>query len=135
MNARVSVAGLQVAQSLYDLVREEISPGTGISSERLWQGFAAMVRELTPRNRALLARRDELQARIDAWHLAHKGQAHDAVAYKAFLFEIGYLLPEGEDFAISTDNVDPEIAHVAGPQLVVPVNNARYALNAANARW
>jgi malate synthase len=135
MNARVSVAGLQVAQSLYDLVRDEISPGTGIGSDRLWQGFAAIVRELTPRNRALLARRDELQARIDAWHLAHKGQAHDAAAYKEFLLEIGYLLSEGEDFAISTDNVDPEIAQVAGPQLVVPVNNARYALNAANARW
>jgi malate synthase len=135
MNARVSVAGLQVAQSLYDLVRDEISPGTGIGSDRLWQGFAAIVRELTPRNRALLARRDELQARIDAWHLAHKDQAHDAAAYKEFLLEVGYLLPEGEDFAISTDNVDPEIAQVAGPQLVVPVNNARYALNAANARW
>ena len=135
MNARVSVAGLQVAQPLYDLVRDEISPGTGIASDRLWQGFAAIVRELTPRNRALLARRDELQARIDAWHLAHKGQPHDASAYKAFLLEIGYLLPEGEDFAIGTANVDPEIARVAGPQLVVPVNNARYALNAANARW
>jgi len=135
MSARITVAGLQIAQPLYDLVRDEIAPGTGISSDKLWQGFADMLRELTPRNRALLARRDELQARIDAWHLQHKGRPHDAAAYKRYLVEIGYLLPEVEDFAISTDNVDPEIAHIAGPQLVVPVNNARYALNAANARW
>ena len=135
MSARISVAGLQIAKSLYDLVRDEIAPGTGISADRAWQGFAGIVRELTPRNRALLARRDELQARIDAWHLARKGQAHDAVAYKQFLLDIGYLLPEGEDFSIATDRVDDEIARFAGPQLVVPVNNARYALNAANARW
>ncbi len=135
MSTRISVAGLQIAKSLYDLVRDEIAPGTGISADRAWQGFADIVRELTPRNRTLLARRDELQARIDAWHLARKGQAHDAVAYKQFLLDIGYLLPEGEDFSIATDNVDDEIARIAGPQLVVPVNNARYALNAANARW
>jgi malate synthase len=135
MSARVTVAGLQIAQSLYDLVHDEILPGTGISSERLWQGFADMLRELTPRNRALLARRDELQARIDAWHLQRKGQPHDTVAYKRYLAEIGYLLPEGEDFVIGTDNVDAEIARIAGPQLVVPVSNARYALNAANSRW
>ena len=135
MNARVTVAGLSIAQALYDLVHDEIAPGTGISAERAWQGFADMLRELTPRNRALLARRDELQARIDAWHLQHRGQPHDAAAYKRYLHDIGYLLPEGEDFAIATDNVDAEIARIAGPQLVVPVNNARYALNAANARW
>ena len=135
MSTRISVAGLQIATSLYDLVRDEIAPGTGISADRAWQGFADIVRELTPRNRALLARRDELQARIDAWHLARKGQAHDDVAYKQFLLDIGYLLPEGEDFSIATDRVDDEIARIAGPQLVVPVNNARYALNAANARW
>ena len=135
MSARITIAGLQIAQPLHDLVRDEIAPGTGISSDRLWQGFADILHELTPRNRALLARRDELQARIDAWHLARKGQAHDAAAYKQFLVDIGYLLPEGEDFSIATDNVDPEIACIAGPQLVVPVNNARYALNAANARW
>ena len=135
MNARVTLAGLSIAQPLYDLVHDEIAPGTGISSDKLWQGFAEILRELTPRNRALLARRDELQARIDAWHLQHKGQPHDPAAYKQYLYDIGYLLPEGEDFAISTDHVDPEIARIAGPQLVVPVNNARYALNAANARW
>ncbi|MBW8330164.1 MAG: malate synthase G [Thiobacillus sp.] len=135
MSARVTLAGLSIAKPLHDLVRDEIAPGTGISSDRAWQGFADIVRGLTPKNRALLARRDELQARIDAWHLARRGRPHDAAAYRQFLFEIGYLLPEGEDFSIATDNVDAEIARIAGPQLVVPVNNARYALNAANARW
>ena len=135
MNARVTVAGLQIARPLYELVRDEIAPGTGISSDTVWQGFADIVRELTPRNRALLALRDELQARIDAWHLQHKGAPHDASVYKQYLLDIGYLLPEGEDFNISTDNVDDEIARIAGPQLVVPLDNARYALNAANARW
>ncbi|HBU30461.1 MAG TPA: malate synthase G, partial [Thiobacillus sp.] len=135
MNARVTLAGLQIARPLYDLVRNEIAPGTGISADRAWQGFAGIVRELTPRNRALLTRRDELQARIDAWHLERRGKVHDAAAYKRFLLDIGYLLPEGEDFSIATDHVDDEIARIAGPQLVVPVNNARYALNAANARW
>src|SRR5574340_857125 len=135
MSERITVAGLQIARPLYDLVHEEIAPGTGISSHRVWEGFADIVRELSPRNRALLARRDELQARIDTWHLARKGQPHDAAAYKQHLLDIGYLLPEGEDFSIDTDNVDDEIARIAGPQLVVPMNNARYALNAANARW
>ncbi|PKO68524.1 MAG: malate synthase G, partial [Betaproteobacteria bacterium HGW-Betaproteobacteria-17] len=135
MNARVSVAGLSIAQPLYDLVHDEIAPGTGISSDRVWQGFADMLRELTPGNRALLARRDELQARIDAWHLERRGQPHDAAAYRQHLVDIGYLLPAGADFAIATEHVDAEIARIAGPQLVVPVNNARYALNAANARW
>ncbi len=135
MNTRITLAGLQIAKPLADLVRDEIAPGTGISSDRAWQGFADIVRELTPRNRALLARRDELQARIDAWHLERRGRPHDAAAYRQFLVEIGYLLPEGDDFSIATENVDDEIAHIAGPQLVVPMNNARYALNAANARW
>ncbi len=135
MTERIQLAGLQIARPLYDLVRDEIAPGTGISADRAWQGFADLVRELTPRNRALLARRDELQARIDAWHLERKGRPHDAAAYKQYLYDIGYLLPEGDDFSIGTENVDDEIARIAGPQLVVPVNNARYALNAANARW
>ncbi len=135
MNARVTIAGLQIAQPLVDLVRDAIAPGTGISSDTAWQGFADLVRELTPRNRALLARRDELQARIDAWHLERKGQPHDAAAYKQYLIDIGYLLPEGDDFSIGTEHVDDEIARIAGPQLVVPLSNARYALNAANARW
>ena len=135
MNTRIHVAGLQIAKPLHDLVRDEISPGTGIPAERAWQGFSDIVRELTPTNRALLAKRDELQARIDAWHLEHKGKPHDAKAYKQYLYGIGYLQPEGSDFSIDTENVDDEIARIAGPQLVVPVNNARYALNAANARW
>jgi malate synthase len=135
MSPRIPAAGLSIAQPLYDLVYDEIAPGTGVSSDQLWQGFADIVRELTPRNRALLARRNELQARIDAWHLQRSGQPHDAAAYRQHLIEIGYLLPEGEDFSITTENVDAEIARIAGPQLVVPVNNARYALNAANARW
>ncbi|MHB0918252.1 MAG: hypothetical protein ACYC1G_10795, partial [Thiobacillus sp.] len=92
MNARVTVAGLSIAQPLYDLVHDEIAPGTGISSDRVWQGFADMLRELTPRNRALLARRDELQARIDAWHLERRGLPHDAAAYRQHLVDIGYLL-------------------------------------------
>ena len=135
MSTRIQVAGLQIAKPLYDLVRDEIAPGTGIPAERAWQGFAHIVRELTPRNRALLAKRDELQAKIDAWHLERKGRPHDAAAYRQYLHDIGYLLPEGGDLSITTENVDDEIARIAGPQLVVPVNNARYALNAANARW
>ena len=135
MSERVNVSGLQIARPLYDLVRDEIAPGTGISSDKAWQGFTEIVRELTPRNRALLARRDELQAKIDAWHLERMGQLHDPAAYKRYLYDIGYLQAEGPDFAVSTENVDAEIARIAGPQLVVPVSNARYALNAANARW
>jgi malate synthase len=135
MSARVKLAGLAIAEPLYALVHDEIAPGTGIDAERAWEGFAALVRELTPKNRALLARRDELQARIDAWHLERKGRPHDDAAYKQYLYDIGYLVPEGADFSIATEHVDDEIARIAGPQLVVPVNNARYALNAANARW
>ena len=135
MAARVHIAGLAIAQPLADLVRDAIAPGTGVTPEHAWAGFAAIVRDFTPRNRALLARRDELQARIDAWHLERRGQPHDAAEYKRFLADIGYLLPEGDDFTIRTENVDDEIARIAGPQLVVPLSNARYALNAANARW
>jgi malate synthase len=135
MSTRIQIAGLQIAKPLYDLVRDDIAPGTGIAADKAWQGFSDIVHELTPRNRALLSKRDELQARIDAWHLERKGKRHDAAAYKQYLYDIGYLLPEGEAFSIGTDNVDDEIASIAGPQLVVPVNNARYALNAANARW
>src|SRR5574343_1491450 len=135
MTERVQVGGLQVAKALYDFVNNEAIPGTGIAADKFWAGADAVIHDLAPKNRALLAKRDELQAKIDAWHQARAGQAHDAAAYKAFLQEIGYLLPEPADFQASTQNVDEEIARMAGPQLVVPVTNARFALNAANARW
>ncbi len=135
MIERVDVGGLQVAKPLYDLVKHEITPGTGVEPDGFWRSFGEIVRELGPRTRALLARRDEIQAEIDVWHLKRRGQPQDMGAYRAFLADIGYLVPEGLDFSVTTANVDPEIATVAGPQLVVPVNNARYALNAANARW
>lgn len=135
MTDYVSVAGLQIAKALHDLVRDEIAPGTGADANRVWEGFATLVRDLGPKNRALLAKREALQQTIDAWHRERAGEPHDDEAYKAFLYEIGYLLPEGEDFEISTANVDEELTTIPGPQLVVPVSNARYALNAANARW
>lgn len=135
MTERVQVGGLQVAKALYDFVTNEAIPGTGVAAEAFWAGAASVIHDLAPKNRALLAKRDEIQAKIDAWHQARKGQAHDAVAYKAFLQEIGYLLPEPTDFKVTTENVDAEIATMAGPQLVVPIMNARFALNAANARW
>ncbi len=131
----VQQGGLQVAEVLYRLVNEDIAPGTGIAPEHFWAELEAVVKEFAPRNRELLEKREQLQAQIDAWHHEHHGEAFDSAAYKAFLTEIGYLLPEGEDFSVSTENVDAEIAQLAGPQLVVPVMNARYALNAANARW
>jgi len=135
MTERVQAGGLQVAKVLYDFINGEAIPGTGVDVAAFWAGAAGVIHDLAPKNRTLLAKRDILQAQIDAWHQARAGQGHDAVAYKAFLQEIGYLLPEPEDFAASTENVDDEIARMAGPQLVVPVMNARFALNAANARW
>ncbi|WP_286240273.1 malate synthase G [Neptuniibacter halophilus] len=135
MSQRVQSGGLQVAQALYDFVNNEALPGTGVTSEQFWAGFDAIVHDLAPKNRALLAKRDAIQEQIDSWHRERQGQAFDLNAYKEFLSEIGYLLPEGEDFTASTSNVDPEMATMAGPQLVVPVMNARFALNAANARW
>ncbi len=135
MTERVSAGGLQVARELYDFIEAEALPGTGVAGAAFWDGFARIAAEFAPRNRALLARRDALQARIDAWHKARAGQPHDPAAYKEFLSEIGYLVPEGPDFSIDTPNVDAEFSTIAGPQLVVPVMNARYALNAANARW
>ena len=135
MTERVQVGGLQVAKVLYDFVNNEAIPGTGLTAEQFWEGATQVLKDLAPKNRALLEKRDALQAQIDEWHLARKGQAHDADAYKAFLQDIGYLLPEAADFQASTQNVDDEIARMAGPQLVVPVTNARFALNAANARW
>ncbi|MBT1269713.1 malate synthase G [Pseudomonas sp. VS38] len=135
MTEHVQVGGLQVAKVLFDFVNNEAISGTGITADQFWAGADKVIHDLAPKNKALLAKRDDFQARIDTWHQAHAGQAHDAVAYKAFLQDIGYLLPEAADFQASTQNVDEEIAHMAGPQLVVPVMNARFALNASNARW
>ena len=135
MTEHVQVGGLRVAKVLFDFVNNEAIPGTGLDVAGFWQGAEQLINELAPKNKALLAKRDDLQAKIDAWHQSHAGQAHDAVAYKAFLEEIGYLLPEVADFQATTQNVDEEIARMAGPQLVVPVMNARFALNASNARW
>ncbi len=124
---------LQVDEALAAFVESEALPGTGIDAEAFWQGFSALIHDLAPQNRALLAKRDDLQAKLDAWHRSHQGAG--IATQKAFLEEIGYLLPEAAPFSIETQNVDPEIAVIAGPQLVVPITNARYALNAANARW
>jgi malate synthase len=135
MTKRLDRAGLQVDAVLARFVEDEALPGSGIEAGTFWTGLAGLLADFAPQNRALLAKRDELQAKIDAWHIARRGQPHDHAAYKAFLAEIGYLLPEGPAFSIETVNVDPEVAKVPGPQLVVPVTNARYALNAANARW
>jgi len=135
MTDRIEKFGLQVARPLHDMIENEALPNTGVASEQFWKGLSDLVHGKGPKNRALLAKRDELQAKVDAWHRERRGQPHDAGAYKAFLIEIGYLVPEGPDFAVDTANVDPEIASIPGPQLVVPVMNARYALNAANARW
>lgn len=135
MTERIQKGGLQIEKILFDLIENDVIPGTGVDPEAYWASFDEIVHELGPKNKALLQKRDKIQAQVDAWHLARKGQSVDAVEYKAFLTEIGYLVPEGEDFTVSTKNVDAEIATIAGPQLVVPVMNARYALNAANARW
>lgn len=135
MAERIEVSGLQVARSIYDLVKQDIIPGTGVDTDTFWEAFASIITEFAPKNRELLAKRDTLQKQIDQWHQQHSGQPVNQVAYKAFLQEIGYLVPEGAEFAVTTTNVDPEITSQAGPQLVVPVMNARFALNAANARW
>jgi malate synthase len=132
---RVEEAGLRIARELHEFVGREALPGTGIEPATFWQGFAAALRDLAPRNQALLDRRDELQAKLDDWNRTQVGKAPDPAGYEAFLRGIGYLQPEPAPFAVATRNVDPEVAGVAGPQLVVPVLNARYALNAANARW
>ncbi|UWR93388.1 malate synthase G [Phaeobacter inhibens] len=126
---------MQVADTLVSFIEDKALPGTGVTADAFWAGLAGLVNGMGDENRALLAKRADLQGQIDAWHIERKGQAHDATAYEAFLRDIGYLLPEGDDFEIETQNVDDEIANVPGPQLVVPITNARFALNAANARW
>ncbi len=135
MPATVSVDDLQIDQALYDFVNNEAIPGSGIQVQAFWKGFASLVRTLAPRNAELLRKREALQLKIDAWHRENPGPGFDGANYKSFLREIGYLVAEGAPFSVSTANVDAEIARIAGPQLVVPLSNARYALNAANARW
>ncbi len=135
MTEYVQKGGLQIARELYDFINDKAMPGTGVDQDAFWSSFDALANELAPKNKALLAKRDDLQAKIDAYHTERKGQPHNAAEYKAFLQKIGYLLPEGDDFEATTANVEPEIGQMAGPQLVVPVMNARFALNAANARW
>ena len=134
MSDRITVDGLQVSSVLYDFINNEALPGTGVDKDAFWSGAAAVIADLAPRNRDLLAVRDDLQAKIDQWHRDHRGEL-DFDAYKAFLTEIGYLVDVPADFQIGTDNVDREISETAGPQLVVPILNARFALNASNARW
>lgn len=132
---RINTGKLQVASDLYQLINKEVLPETGVDPQHFWQGFGQLVEDLTPHNQALLDKRDQLQAQLDNWHRQHQGEAFDFPTYKAFLQEIGYLVPEVADFTITTTNVDAAISEQAGPQLVVPVMNARFALNAANARW
>ncbi len=131
----IKLGELEIAKPLYDLVKDAIAPDTGVDPDGFWGLLADIVRDLGPENVKLLAVRDNLQKQIDEWHVSNKGQPHDAAAYKTFLQEIGYLVPEIEDFQVNRSNVDAEIAGIAGPQLVVPLDNARYVLNAANARW
>lgn len=135
MSATVDINGLKVDAELHRFIETEALPGTGVEPAAFWSGFATLFHELAPVNKRLLDRREALQAKIDGWHIARRGQDIDPDAYEAFLRDIGYLVPEGPDFAITTANTDPEVSQVAGPQLVVPVMNTRFALNAANARW
>ena len=135
MTDRIKKGGLEIAAELHDLVANEIAPGTGVEADHFWTQMETILADLVPRNEMLLTKRDQLQEVIDVFHMEKKGAKIDFQEYKELLEEIGYLLPEGEDFKVGTANVDEEIAHIAGPQLVVPVRNARFALNAANARW
>ena len=135
MGNRIEIGNLKIDEDLYALVRDEIAPGTGVEADAFWKALGDIVAAFAPENKTLLEKRDTLQQQIDAWHLARKDEPLDGEAYKAFLTDIGYLLPEGRDFTVITEDVDIEISLISGPQLVVPTDNARYALNAANARW
>src|SRR6056297_2692230 len=135
MASRIDRHGLQIDQTLLDFIEGQALPGTGVEADAFWDALSRLAHEFGPKNAALLKTREDIQTRIDEWHIRHRNQPHDHEAYKSFLSEIGYLLDEGDDFEIETRNTDPEIATVPGPQLVVPITNARYALNAANARW
>ena len=135
MGTRIDRHGLQIDQTLFDFIEGQALPGTSVDADAFWEALSVLAHEFGPKNTALLKTREDLQSQIDEWHIRHRNQPHDHEAYKAFLTEIGYLLDEGDDFEIETANTDPEIATVPGPQLVVPITNARYALNAANARW
>ena len=132
MSGYTEISGLKVAEVLAAFIETEALPGTGISSNDFWPALSAFLHEFGPRNRALLEKREALQAQIDDWHIRHRNQPHDHAAYYSFLEGIGYLIAEGDPFEIETENTDPEIASVPGPQLVVSITNARYALNAAN---
>ncbi len=135
MTQRTNAHGLQVANELYNFVNTQVLPGTGVEQDAFWKGFSTLVGELAPKNAALLAERDRLQTELDTWHKANPGPIADMAAYKQFLTQIGYLVESPKDAKATTENVDAELAQIAGPQLVVPILNARYALNAANARW
>jgi len=135
MGERIEACGLSIAKPLYNLVRDEIAPATGVEADKFWADFARIVTDLAPKNRALLEKRDEMQKRIDSWHLDKSNHPTDLDHYKRFLQDINYIVPEGDDFRVTVANADDEITKIAGPQLVVPVDNSRYALNAANARW
>ncbi|MDO9482589.1 MAG: malate synthase G, partial [Hydrogenophaga sp.] len=135
MTQRTTIHGLQVATELFDFINSRVLPGTGVSEATFWQGFDAIVADLAPKNAALLAERDRLQTELDTWHQANPGPITDMAGYRQFLETIGYLVPVPADAQATTANVDAELALQAGPQLVVPILNARYALNAANAPW
>ena len=135
MEKRLIRYNLSIEKSLVDFIENLALPGTGISEDKFWLGLSSLIEQLTSENRGLLIEREELQSKIDSWHKARNSMPHDHEAYKSYLKEIGYLVEEGENFFVETKNVDPEISKIAGPQLVVPSTNARYALNAANARW
>ncbi len=135
MSDRIEKYGLSVDAKLVNFMELEAIPGTGVDVQKFWQGFAEIIEKLGPKNKSLLQKREDIQSKIDEWHIANRGQVMDFEKYKSFLLDIDYLVPEGQDFKIDTSNVDSEIAELCGPQLVVPIMNARYALNAANARW